>query len=102
MEIDPAFPILLVPLICFGAGGIYMWRRWRGSWRLAALVPAAVIVAGIVALKPFWSHHVAWAGYESVFLIYPIVLVSGALVTGVLILARGAIQSGSRDRSAAS
>jgi len=29
MDIDPAFPFLLVRLVVFGAGGSYIWRRWR-------------------------------------------------------------------------
>lgn len=30
MEIDPAFPFLLVPLILFGAGGIYILAPLAG------------------------------------------------------------------------
>ena len=96
MEIDPAFPFLLMPLILFGAGGIHIWRRWRGLWRLGAAAPALVIVAGLVALKPFWSHPAPWGGYESLFLRYPIVLFFGVLVTGVLIIVHAAIRSRSQ------
>jgi hypothetical protein len=89
------------------AAHLFLRRRYlhvaplAGLWRLGALVPAAVIVAGIVALTPFWWHsRDSWAGYESVFLRYPIVLVFGVLVTGVLILAHAAMRSRSQDRSA--
>lgn len=64
--------------------------------RLGALAPAVAFAAGIVAIKPFWSHHAAWAGYEPVFLTYPAVLFFGVLVTGVLIIVHAAIQSRSQ------
>ena len=90
VRIDPDLIVLSLPLLLFIAAAVHIWRRWSGRWQFATLAPISAFVIASDALKPFWWHSRAWSGYESAFLRYPLALLGGALISGLLVLAHAA------------
>ena len=95
---DPDLPVLLVPLIPLIAASFYIWRRWRGQWRLVAMMPLVFIAVNLVVIRPFWGGGREWSGYEAVAR-YALVLPAEFLAIGILVLIRGAVRARSRDAS---